>query len=179
MNKLNSQLNSLNNSREKLYIKHELYTDKLHNLQQLFLNKSQHQKEYYETFIKNKNLIDKRKFLSLLLLIATNLSLDELLRLTVEDFLKIINKINEQLNNYEKLPKYEETVNEFYLLIDEYNFKLKLNPAFKRFFKEGLYNDFIKYKSKEDPVLSSVMNNKPLIAANLKKDLNEEIVELI
>lgn len=78
---------------------------KLQALEKLILNKLK-DSQYYNKFIKDKNLIEKRKFLSLLLLVSTNLSLDELIDLKVEDFLKIIKSISEQLDSYEELDIY-------------------------------------------------------------------------
>nr|QXI88203.1 hypothetical protein [Ulva intestinalis] len=158
---------------------------KLQALEKLILNKLK-DSQYYNKFIKDKNLIEKRKFLSLLLLVSTNLSLDELIDLKVKDFLKIIKSISEQLDSYEELDIYSsETENvqrkSFYLSIelDSYGKKLHLNPAFNQFFKEDLYYEIITNKNYTEPVLSSLMNHKPLSAVNLKKDINEQIVELI
>nr|YP_010835619.1 hypothetical protein NQY40_pgp024 [Ulva meridionalis]WFS80087.1 hypothetical protein [Ulva meridionalis] len=182
----NTNKNQIKNnyySIEKLYIKKDLHHNKLKNLQRLFFDKSLHKKDYYEIFIKNKNMVEKRKFLSLLLLISTNLSLNELISLKVEDFLKLIEKINDQLNNYKELENYniENSFDEgdFYISINSNNLDLKLNPAFNEFFKEDLYNSFIYTKENEEPVLTSIIDKKQLTATNLQKDLNEEIVELI
>nr|YP_010835556.1 hypothetical protein NQY40_pgp087 [Ulva meridionalis]WFS80024.1 hypothetical protein [Ulva meridionalis] len=170
-------------SRELLFNKQ--HNDKLNNLQRLFLNNNLHKKDYYETFIKNKNTLEKRKFLSLLLLVSTNLSLKELINLKVEDFLNIIDNINNNLNNYVELENYNLednfTDDKYYITIRSKDFNLKLNIAFNEFFKEELYNNFISTKNNEEPVLTSIINNKPLAATNFfnRKDLNKEIVELI
>ena len=175
------------NKIHRYYPKHtrdELFTKKnnwkLNNLQNLFFNNSLHKQEYYDTFIKNKNTLEKRKFLSLLLLVSTNLSLKELINLKVEDFLKMIeemeiqNKIN---NNYTIDDDF--TKEELYITIKSENVDLKLNIAFNEFFKKELYSNFVS-KGGSQPVLTSIMDNsKPLAPTNLQKDLNEEIVELI
>jgi hypothetical protein len=167
----------------------ELFTKKnnckLNTLQNLFFNNSLHKEEYYETFIKNKNELEKRKFLSLLLLVSTNLSLNELINLKVEDFLRMIHEIekkdkelkDKELKDY--IIDNDFTKDELYIKVNSENVNLKVNIAFNNFFKKELYSNFIS-KGKTQPVLSSMVDNsKPLVATNLQKDLNEEIVELI
>ena len=176
MNKIHRDLTQ--HTRDELFTKKNNL--KLKNLQNLFFNNSLHKQEYYDTFIKNKNTLEKRKFLSLLLLVSTNLSLKELINLKVEDFLKMIeemeiqNKIN---NNYTIDDDF--TKEELYITIKSENVDLKLNIAFNEFFKKELYSNFVS-KGGSQPVLTSIMDNsKPLAPTNLQKDLNEEIVELI
>ena len=162
----------------------ELFTKKnnwkLNNLQNLFFNNSLHKKEYYETFIENKNELEKRKFLSLLLLVSTNLSLKELINLKVEDFLKIIDEIEmKDKPNTNYTIDNDFTKEELYITIKSENIDLKVNIAFNEFFKKELYSNFIS-KGKTQPLLASIIDNtKPLAPTNLQKDLNEEIVELI
>lgn len=165
-------------TREELFTKKNNY--KLNNLQKLFFNKTLHKKEYYENFIKNKNMLEKRKFLSLLLLVATNLSLKELINLKVGDFLKIIDEVKTKNKDVKKyIINNDFTKDELYIKIESENFDLKLNIAFNEFFKKELYYNFIS-KEKTQPILTSIVDNsKPLVATNLQKDLNEEIVELI
>lgn len=165
-------------TREELFTKKN--NCKLNNLQNLFFNNSLHKEEYYDTFIKNKNVLEKRKFLSLLLLVSTNLSVKELINLKVEDFLIIINEIE---RNDKELKEYtiddDFTKDELYIKVNSENVNLKVNIAFNDFFKKELYSNFIS-KGKTQPLLASIIDNtKPLAPTNLQKDLNEEIVELI
>ena len=175
------------NKIHRYYPKHtrdELFTKKnnwkLNNLQNLFFNNSLHKQEYYDTFIKNKNMLEKRKFLSLLLLVSTNLSLKELINLKVEDFLKIIDEIEmKDKPNTNYTIDNDFTKEELYITIKSENIDLKVNIAFNEFFKKELYSNFIS-KGKTQPLLASIIDNtKPLAPTNLQKDLNEEIVELI
>jgi len=140
-------------------------------------------KDFFNYFIKDKNLVEKRKFLSLLLLVSTNITLNELIYLKVNDFMKIIDNLNNDLNNYKEfeINDEEEKKEEYYLTlkVDSYGKDLNLNLAFKEFFKEDLYKDMIENKENMDPVLSSIISHKRLSTVNLRKDINEQIVELL
>lgn len=169
--------------------------DKVEELIKLVLTKFKDNEKYYEVFIKNKSPLEKRKFLSLLLLISTNLELDDLIYLEVQEFLSIISQINEAIEKYSdfdtknnkkeeanknklgsKLSRGKETN---YLTIHINNKKLILNSRFSEFFKEDLYLPLTYNKKKTTPLLSSVHSKAPLTKHNLKKDLCEQIVELI
>lgn len=163
--------------------------EKVEELIKLVLTKFKDNEKYYEFFIENKSALEKRKFLSLLLLISTNLELDDLIYLEVQEFLNIVSKINEAIEKYSdfdiknntnqldsKISRGEETN---YLTIDINNKKLILNSRFSEFFKEDLYLPLTYNKQKTTPLLSSVHNKTPLTKHNLKKDLCEQIVELL
>ena len=129
-----------------------IYKSKLAFLEDLVLSGLK-DPEYYDSFIKNKNLLEKRKFLSLLLLISTNMTLVELIDLKVKDFMKLIDNLNTHLNNYKELKNFYKDQNDKYYLnlqVDSYGKNLNLNLAFKEFFNEDLYKDIIDNKENMD-----------------------------
>jgi len=123
-------------------------------------------KKNYKDYIRKKNQIEKRKFLTFLLIINTNLTLSQLSNLTVDNFIKL--KEGELITtNPDKKDPFNVT--NAYLL----------NQDFSSLFSPDLYNNFIKLKHDDDKLLCSIINKKPISKHNLKKDFNEIVTDIL
>nr|UJJ82011.1 hypothetical protein [Ulva laetevirens] len=123
-------------------------------------------KKNYKDYIRKKNQIEKRKFLTFLLIINTNLTLSQLSNLTVDNFIKLKEGELITINPDKKDPF---NVTNAYLL----------NQDFSSLFSPDLYNNFIKLKNDDDKLLCSIINKKPISKHNLKKDFNEIVTDIL
>nr|YP_010835615.1 hypothetical protein NQY40_pgp028 [Ulva meridionalis]WFS80083.1 hypothetical protein [Ulva meridionalis] len=130
--------------------------------------------DFYKQYIRNKNIIKKRKLLSLLLYAGTSLEIEDIIKLTVDDF----NIIISQFDLYKDCQQHFLKIK---FKFDSFCNYLILNLKFCYFFTvTELYTDFRKTKSLDQPMISSIIETeKPLKKNNLEKDLNEQIVEIL
>lgn len=121
----------------------------------------------YKDYITKKNQVEKRKFLTFLLIITTSITLSELSYLTVGNFIKL--KEGRIINtNKDKYCSFSFNI-----------ISLNLNKEDQLLFIEELYGSVIGLKTDDDILLSSIINQKPLAKHNLRKDFNEIFTELL
>nr|YP_010835564.1 hypothetical protein NQY40_pgp079 [Ulva meridionalis]WFS80032.1 hypothetical protein [Ulva meridionalis] len=141
------------------------YEDNLQKIETNIANKIlSMSKDEYKNYIKKKNIVEKRKFLTFLLILFSNLNMNQIVNLTINNFLKLVtgNKVKIALDRKPSLYG---------------NYSLK--PYSLKLFIPDLYSIFVDGKDNYDNLLCSILNKNLIPKHNLRKDFNEVVVGLL